>query len=356
MSHSPSNRKSAQVLEKQRIALLARIRRNFVLKAVSLATALLLYFYVQGERNPTVTHSFSAPVVYSKLPDGVEVELDQPQLDVRVSGPRSVMEMLKEGDLRIQADLRGIPTDRVSSQRVRLRYDVSGLLRERVQELTFDPQALPRMQIQVYPQKVDEINVTVHDPREAPAGFRYGKFTVSPIRVRMAGRLDRITRVESVVANATPSETGAEINADFPLTARDANNKPVDGVVLSPGVVHIVVPIIEEPYSKVVSISPDITDQPLPTYQISEVAASPPQVRVTGKPEDVNRISTILTRPISARDFMENHTLRVGLRLPAGITIHDLAGNPLSFITVVMVIHRSELRVPPPPVGVPAKP
>ena len=59
---------------------LAAARRNFALKIISLATAVLLYFYVQQERNPMVPRVFEVTIAYEGNPPDVSIDVDQPQI------------------------------------------------------------------------------------------------------------------------------------------------------------------------------------------------------------------------------------------------------------------------------------
>jgi YbbR domain-containing protein len=331
---------SKQALERHKLALTQRIRRNFWLKFISLATAVLLYFYVQGERNPIVTRAFTAPVLIEHKPDDVEVQTEPQKIKVNVSGPRAVMDLLKDGEVRIVGDFDGTPVDKVGPQKLRCRYDLVGSSAEHRTEFNLDPPEPTRLSVMVYPQRTTSVNVSLHYLRQAPEGFRYNAAEVSPSKVKVSGRLDRVDRVERVVVNAVGGEAGASIEGDFLVTARDSDNNPVEGVTLSPTSVHVTIPLVVEPYSKIVSVSPDIRDTPEAGYTLYDIQVSPIQVRITGRPSQVNRISTLLTRAITIKDRTEDLETDVPLIMPEGVTVRTLDDKPLAHVHVRIALKR----------------
>ncbi|MCW3051357.1 MAG: hypothetical protein JWN14_527 [Chthonomonadales bacterium] len=331
---------SKKALERHKLALVERIRRNFGLKFISLTTAVLLYFYVQAERNPNVTRPFITPVLIEHKSDEVEVQVDPQKIKVNVSGPRSIMDLIKDGEVRIVADFTGTPVDKVSSQKLKCRYDFIGSAAEHRLEITLDPPEPSKLPVMVYPQRTMQANVSLHYLREAPEGFRYNAAEVSPPKVKVTGRLDRVERVERVVVNAVGGEAGASIEGDFNVSAVDSNNKPVEGLTLTPATVHVTIPLVVEPYSKVVSVSPDVKDTPQAGFRLYDIQVSPIQVRVTGKPTQINHISTLLTQSISIRDRMEDLESDVALIVPEGVTVRSLDDKPLRRVHVRVALKR----------------
>jgi len=193
----------------------------------------------------------------------------------------------------------------------------------------------------VYPQRTTKVNVSLRYLRQAPEGFRYDSPDISPSKVKVSGRLDRVDRVERVVVNAAGGAKGATISGDFPLSARDSENNPVDDVVLTPATVHVTIPLVPETYSKIVSISPDVGDTPQAGFTLYDILVSPMQVRVIGRPSQVNRISTLLTRPISIRDRMEDLETDVELIVPDGVIVHALDDKPLHRVHVHIALKRA---------------
>jgi len=348
MSFSSQYNGGKQAIKRQKVALLMRLRQNFLLKLISLASSILLYFYVQQERNPTVTRSFTAPIAYEGLRPDIEVESEQRQYDVAVTGPRLIIDALKDSDIRILADLNAPPPTKVTTEKVRLHYDIN-LRPELRRELTLDPPVLPPLQIQIYPQSSVDFKVTAHFSKETHVGYRYGAPVIKPTHVRVSGRADRVDRVDQVVVDANPIEPGAGIDGEFPLSPRDSANNPVEGVTLSPPKTHVAIPLIDVPYAKIVSVSPSIPDQPQPAYRLGNVVVEPNQVRLEGRPAVIDAISTLTTGTISLHDMTADQTVRVRLNAPASVRVTDLNGAPISEVTVRISIIKVDSTTTPPP-------
>ncbi|HLK61770.1 MAG TPA: CdaR family protein [Chthonomonadaceae bacterium] len=326
-----------QAIERQGLALWSRIRQNFWLKVISLVAAILLYFFVQQERNPTVPRTFMAQIVLVNGREDVEVERDMQQFEVTLSGPRPIIDSLKDGDVRLVADLGNLPTDKVTTERVPMTYDIR-LPEELKRELRRDPDPLPPLKVQLYPQLTILRNVEVHFVKETPVGVKYGRAILRPDKVKVTGRADRIARVERVVVEASTSDPGTEIDGEFPLSARDRDNNTVIGVTLSAQKAQVRIPLEIDDYSKIVSISPNLFDLPEPPYRLVEVRAEPSQVRIVGRPENVNPITTLTTDPISVHDLTEDQTIEARLTPANGVTIRDLKGNAISKVKVRITI------------------
>ncbi len=315
-----------------------RLRQNMLLKIFSLIASVLLYVFVQSERNPIITRPLAVFIMRQNKPPGIQVEGDQPQVNITVTGPRPLVEPIKDSDIHAFADLRGLETTEPKTMTVRLRYRVNGLSPDAQEKLVFDPTFI---RYQIFPQASRRLNVTALFPKEPPAGFHYGRPDVKPNRVVITGRADRVKNVSRLVINAEPSDPGASIEGDFSVAARDADNNPVEGVTLTPDTVHLIVALVEEPAAKIVPISPSIPDLPLPPYTLLTITTKPRQIRVKGRPDRLNQISTIGTEDISVRDLTDNQNIDAHLIIPPDIVATDISGHPLTQVTVRVTIRRS---------------
>jgi YbbR domain-containing protein len=184
------------------------------------------------------------------------------------------------------------------------------------------------------------IPVKVTFSRDAPAGLRYETPTLRPAMIMISGREDLVNRAAQAVVAATPTEPKSSIDGDFAVSIVDADNNPIDGLQMKPDTVHVTVSLQAEPYTKIVAISPQITELPLPPYSIGEVIVQPVQARISGSPENINQISIIETEEISARDLIENKTLDVKLVPLPGVTIRDSRDRPLTRVSVQIMIRK----------------
>src|SRR2546423_10489304 len=74
---------------------------NIGLKAIALATSVLIWFYVSAERNPLVTVRRNAqPELTGTAPPNMIVRIRPGPIPVEISGPRTEVESISDGDVK----------------------------------------------------------------------------------------------------------------------------------------------------------------------------------------------------------------------------------------------------------------
>ena len=97
---------------------------NWMMKLLSLVFALVLWFFVMGEQN--LEQGYAVPVSLTNIPEGLIVSNDIPSLiDVRISGPRTILMNLQQRDLAINIDLKGLAPGVTSYKRLEERFNLS---------------------------------------------------------------------------------------------------------------------------------------------------------------------------------------------------------------------------------------
>jgi YbbR domain-containing protein len=80
--------------------MLKKLTENWVLKLLSLAFALVLWFFVMGEQR--LERSYSVPLELENMPAGMMVANDIPSyVELRISGPRTLLMNLNPEDIGI---------------------------------------------------------------------------------------------------------------------------------------------------------------------------------------------------------------------------------------------------------------
>lgn len=315
------------------------LRNNLFLKIISLLASIVLYVYVQGERNPIVNRGFIANIVQENVPPDMEIETPQQQVEVSITGPRQIVDRLTNANIRASVDLRNLTGSKPTNMLVSLKFKFTNLPPDQIRELTIEP-AQKTLRVQAYPQQIREIAVRAEYPRDPPAGFRYGPAEINPARVKVSGRADLLDRIVRIIANASPSDTGGVIAGDFPISARDSDNKPVDNVQIEPDSVHVNVPLVVELPSKIVFVSPIVSEQPLAPYRLVSATPTPDRLKITARPGRIEQVSLLQTEDISARDLTETQNLTVNLMIPPDIEVRDLEGHPVKQVKVRLVIRK----------------
>ena len=90
---------------------------NLLLKLISLAFAVVLWFFVMGEQRHEVAHVVA--VDYRNLPKGLIIANEVPDaVAVTLSGPRAVLVRLGPDDLSLPLDLSGLKPGLTSFKRL----------------------------------------------------------------------------------------------------------------------------------------------------------------------------------------------------------------------------------------------
>ena len=181
------------------MSLWMRLRQNLSLKIISVVTAILLYIYVQQERNPTIQRNLLADVVYRNLQEGYQVVTETSPIVVTATGPRAIIEGLKDREIKANADLGSISGNQPGTP-VRLTYELpktaAGVVLDPVPEF---------IKVQVFRQKSRKLSVDAIFKHDSPAGLKYGEPVIHPSQVTVRGREDRVNRIDKVVAQASPT-------------------------------------------------------------------------------------------------------------------------------------------------------
>lgn len=104
------------------------LTENWALKLLSLAFALILWFFVMGERK--LERSYAVPLEMKNVPKAMIVANDVPsEVAVRISGPRTLLMNLHAEDLRIVIDLQDLPPGLTSFKRLEERLNIPAPLK-----------------------------------------------------------------------------------------------------------------------------------------------------------------------------------------------------------------------------------
>jgi len=97
--------------------MLGLITENLLLKVLAFVFALILWFFVMGEQK--LEKGYPVPLELRNVPQGLMVTSEVPSLlEVRISGPRTVLLNLSPADLSIGIDLKGLAPGVTSFKRL----------------------------------------------------------------------------------------------------------------------------------------------------------------------------------------------------------------------------------------------
>lgn len=182
--------------------MLEKLTENWILKLLSLTFALILWFFVMGEQKVEV--GYSVPLEISSLPEGMMVANEVPsRVDVRISGPRTLLVNLKESDISIAVDLKGLQPGTTTFRRLEERLNIPTGLKVTRLSPSFVDIKLER----VRDKKVSVRAILNGIPAE---GFRVGTITTNPSRVLISGAESELKDVSEVTTEPVDIEGARE--------------------------------------------------------------------------------------------------------------------------------------------------
>lgn len=324
------------------MSLWTRIRQNLSLKIVSLVAAILLYIFVQQERNPTIQKTLLVTVEFKKSQDGYQVVTPTPRYPVTVTGPRPSIERLKDGDIKAWADISGVTTNQPNFP-VRVNYE----LPKGVPDISLDA-SQEFVQVQVFRQKTRKMEVEAVWKHEALPGLKYGEPTIHPSLVSVRGREDVVNRIYKIVAPASPVEPKANIDGDFTVQAWDSDHNTIEGVDFFPEKVHVTIPQVLLPAEQIVEVQTPLSDRPAAPYVLTDRVYMPNSVKIIGTPQRVAEIRAINTETLSIHNLTATTTMDAALITPPDVQVRDLHGKAITHVKVTFIITKTKTEPPTP--------
>ncbi len=208
-------------------------------------------------------------------------------------------------------------------------------LRDGIEVLSTTPE---EVRVEVDRIEVRSVPVEV-EPGAIPEGLEIDDPVVSDDEVEVRGPASIVARVDRAVAFVSIPASGIDVNEAVDLTAVDIGGQPITSgtVELDPETVSVQVAVREIETQTTVAVRPNIQPgTPAPGFALESLSVDPPTVTITGLPEDLAEIGSILTAPISIEGLSASQTFEVALDLPDGIALGD--GEPETVVVDATVV------------------
>ncbi len=171
--------------------MLKLVTENWTLKLLSLAFALILWMFIMGERHLEV--GYTVPLELQKLSRDLVIANQVPSLiDVRISGPRTLLMKVSPSDISIAVDLSDLKPGLTSFKRLEERLNLPNGLRVTRVSPSFVDIRLERRKEKAVPIKV----VLAGDP---DPGYRIAGLKTTPEKVEISGAESELKKISEVM-------------------------------------------------------------------------------------------------------------------------------------------------------------
>jgi YbbR domain-containing protein len=118
--------------------------------------------------------------------------------------------------------------------------------------------------------------------------------------------------------------SGIDVDQDVELVPVDDIGNPVAQVRLEPTTARVQIPVFSDRLSKTLPISPQISGTPAAGFELASATATPTFVTVEGDVDELEKLLTIDTAPISVSGYSSSQTIETPLALPTGVVALDV--------------------------------
>ncbi len=169
-----------------------------------------------------------------------------------------------------------------------------------------------------------ERTVPVVVPKVAPPeNMELGPTTFDPTTVTISGPASVLARVVEARANVL-IQSGIDVDQDVNLVPVDVDGNAVAQITLDPTTARVKIPVFSNKESKTLTISPLVTGDPAPGFELIGATADPQVVTVEGDVDNLQPLLSIDTAPVAIGGLSANQTFETTLAMPDGVVALDV--------------------------------
>ncbi len=294
-------------------------QRNLPIKIMAILTAVILWFYVMNEQNPSIEATISREVHMVNIPDGAVVSLEENKVQMKIRALRSYFVNAAPNDFRAVVDVDDLPEGRTMEK-------VEVILPNGFELLSVDPPELPVMVDSVVKRTAGVNIVTTGSPAE---GVTLASVTGDMEKVELIGPRSKVKQVTQVIAYVPLTGHDVDFSQRVALLPVNKQGRVIDDVTTSPSVLTADIQLARGLSKKVVTVSPAVVGQLPEGYILDKVTITPAKIEVAGRKEVIDRVQSIATQDIDLSDIepesLKNgsHTIAVQLRHTPEVVVID---------------------------------
>ena len=301
------------------------IRRNFALKVFSILVAIVLWVYVTDTQDPIREDSFEQDIQTTGTPEGLDVVRVRPErAKVLLRARTSELERARLPGPHIFADL----TNAGPGRNI-VPLEVEGVPQPATLEGVDPPTAQVWLDQSVRAEK--PVNATIIG-RPAEGHEVLGGPVVTPAEVQVSGPAGAVEDVAELVVSVDVTGWTTRRSLRVEIEPLDLRLVPVAGIVLHPASVEVDVPVFRVKTARV-PVRPR-TGTPADGFELRSRKVKPDAVTLRGTPEDLGKVSEVVTEWLDIRDLRDTRSYQVKLVEPRSTWLVENARTVTVTVTV----------------------
>ncbi|MBE0698657.1 MAG: hypothetical protein IH586_17195 [Anaerolineaceae bacterium] len=168
-----------------------------------------------------------------------------------------------------------------------------------------------------------EFDLALQRTGDLAIGFQADEPTLSQTKVKVSGPVSLVNQVKVARVTLSLQQASENINRKLAVEVLDADEKPVEGVTVTPGEVTVSQPISQRGGYRNVVIKVASSGQVVTGYRLTNISVFPPNVTVfSTNPSLVDRLPGFVeTSPLDLSGVKDDLEVRLPLNLPDGVEV-----------------------------------
>lgn len=289
------------------------LKNNLFVKIIAFFLALILWFYVTGDRLPDtqgVTRTIAnVPLAWRNLDERLEIMQIPSEVDVIISGNSDIIYGIRPQEMEVYVDLRNIGegTHRLTP---------NALVPRGIRVENFRPTQVTVVLEEVILQQKAITLLTTGRPA---SGLVQGEPILEPDQVFIRGPQSALPEVFQIRVIADIDGLESDFDQELSLFAVDQFEKPLEDVVINPETVRVIIPI-KEP-QKEIPVDVPLEGEPASDYQVVSVSVTPATVLATAKQAVLDEVRSVSTPPVDISNASESIRQELTLNVPEEVKL-----------------------------------
>ncbi len=286
-------------------------QRNLPAKIFALLVAIVLWFFVMNDQNPSIDGSFTVPLNVVNAPEGYKISRSDDTIKIKVRGPRSLFVSAAASEFKAYVSLDGVEEGRNSIKVQTVLPQGFELVEASPDVVTVTVEKIVQRQV-----KVDLIVTGA-----SAQGTTVAKVEQNVSSVTVEGPKSSVDEVARVIGYVGLSGNKEDFNISVPLTAVNSDGREVEDVRVTPKSAEASVQLARGLSKKVVEIKPVFSGELPAGYVLDRVRIDPSKIEIAGASTILDSLTAIDTEKIPLATETKSFHKEVQLELPEGVTV-----------------------------------
>lgn len=276
--------------------------KNIFYKILSLLLAILLYFYVLGERNPILERTWTVNIETRYLASGIYITNTLPKIEIKFRGPKQIILGVTSPQIKAYIDLKG------KKQGTHI-LKIKVVAPQEVELITLSPEKV-KVDLDIMVRK--EFTIEINKIGTLPPEHLLDKAEISPSTCKVEGYENVVRRIRHIIATVDVSTLTSDLKKEVYLRAIDAEGVIISEVELKPPTVWVWLKI-SPLFKKEVMVEVYLTGKPATGYKIEKIEIDPNIVLAKGPKNKIDSLFVARTVPVNVEGLTQNLEISVAL-------------------------------------------